>query len=118
MSDTARRSQLSSHNEDGSLVLVVIVIVLLLLLASVTLAAVIPGFRAATTAANGEQAVAQANAGLSDALFRLDQMGDNVTDFCVGNPPASLIPTGVTCMVGGASPFRALPDCSTRWRQT
>ncbi len=109
MRDTARQPSFESRNEDGSLVLVVIIIVLLLLLASVTLAAVIPGFRVATTAANGEQAVAQANAGLSDALFRLDQMGDNVTDFCVGNPPATLVPTGVTCMVGGSSPLASAP---------
>ncbi|MHB1510489.1 MAG: hypothetical protein ACYCVV_14315 [Acidimicrobiales bacterium] len=86
-----------------------IIAVLLLLLASVTLAAVIPGFRVATTAVNGEQAAAQANAGLSDALFRLDQMGDNVTDFCIGDPPANLIPTGLSCMVSGPSPLPSAP---------
>ncbi len=109
MTDTARQPPFARGNEDGSLVLVVIIVVLLLLLASVTVAAVIPGFRIATTAANGEQAVAQADAGLSDALFRLDQMGDNVTDFCVGNPPASLIPSGLTCMVSGSSPLASAP---------
>lgn len=80
-----------ARDDSGNLIAVLVLVVVLAALAAVTLAAVIPSFGTATTSQNGEQAVAQANSGLSDALLQLDQMGDQVSSFCVGSPPASLL---------------------------
>lgn len=76
-------------DDSGNLVAVLILIVVLATLIAVTIAAIVPTFSTATSAQNGEQAVAQANSGLSDALLKLDQMGDQVSSFCVGAAPSS-----------------------------
>lgn len=76
-------------------------------------AAVLPStFSTASSSQAGEQAVSQANSGVSDALFRLDQMGDSISGFCVGTPPASVLPAGLTassCMVEGTTALTSAP---------
>jgi hypothetical protein len=79
------------RGDEGNLVAVLVLLVALALLSVVTAAAIVPTFHVATTSQTGEQAVAQANSGLSDALFQLDQMGDQVSSFCLGDPPTSLL---------------------------
>lgn len=57
--------------------------------------------------------VAQAHAGISDALFRLDQMGNHPSPFCVGAPPADALPSGLTlasCVPSGPTPLPSAPD--------
>ena len=100
------------RDDSGNLVAAIVLITVIALLASVTIAAVVPSFSTAHTAQSGEQAVAQANAGLSDALFHLDQMGDAPTSFCAGDPPASLLPSGMTdssCYLTGSAPVPSAP---------
>jgi hypothetical protein len=65
----------------------------------------------ATTAAQGEQAVEQASAGVDDVLFRLDQMGQSVASFCEGSPPAGVaLPAGVAnCSPSGTGPVPGAP---------
>lgn len=82
------RSQLSKRGEEGNLVLVLVLIVGLTILSLIAVGSVIGGISVASSTTAGAQAVAQVNAGVSDALFHLDQMGDSVHSYCVGTPPA------------------------------
>jgi hypothetical protein len=106
------REAVASRGDAGNLVAVIILVFVLAALIVVTVGATVPTFHVATSAQNGEQAVAQANSGLSDALFQLDQMGDQVSSFCVGQPPASLLASaGLTSCVNetAAHPVPAAP---------
>ncbi|MHB1781847.1 MAG: hypothetical protein ACYCTE_03990 [Acidimicrobiales bacterium] len=97
-----------SRSDEGSLVLTLVIVLALSMLVAVSVSSVIGGLPTAARSAQGAEAVAQAHAGLSDALFRLDQMGDNATSFCVGTPPADLLPSGLTsasCAPGGNEPL-------------
>ena len=86
--DRVRRSRwVVDRDDSGNLVVVLILIVVLAALSAVTIAAVIPPFHTATSSQNDEQAVAQANSGLSAALLQLDQMGDQASNFGVGECP-------------------------------
>jgi hypothetical protein len=91
-----RRLALRERGDDGNLVLVLVLVLALVLAATTTIAVLIPGFTTAQTSQTGEQAVAQADAGLSDALFRLDQAGDGAASFCVGKVAASALPSDLT----------------------
>jgi hypothetical protein len=96
------------RNDDGSLVLTLVLIVALSMLIAVSVSSVIGAFPTAAQSQTGTDAVAQAHAGLSDALFRLDQMGDNATSFCVGTPPAGVLPSDLTsaqCSPSGTEPL-------------
>jgi hypothetical protein len=97
--------------DEGNLVLVLVLIVALSLLAVATLASLVPTFAVAHTSQTGEEAVAQANAGLDDALYHLDQLGDNVASFCVGSPPASLMSSAglSSCFLTGSVPLSNAP---------
>lgn len=103
------------HGDDsGNLIAVLILIVVLALLITVTVEALVPTFGTASTSQFGENAVAQANSGLSDALFRLDQLGDNASSFCVGTgiPSSLLTNAGLTssdCLSGSGPPLSNAP---------
>lgn len=96
----------AGRDDSGNLVLVLVLVLALAALSAVTMAAVVPTFHTATSAQNGEQAVAQANSGLSAALFQLDQMGDQASSFCVGNAPSSEMAKAdlASCEDGHATP--------------
>jgi hypothetical protein len=86
--------------DEGSIVIVAVLTVALAIVSTVSVVSVVNGLDVASTATFGEQAVAQANAGVSDALFRLDQMGGDVSSFCEGIPPSGVpLPSGVTSWV-------------------
>jgi hypothetical protein len=109
-----RMAELRRRGDDGNLVAVLVLVGVLSLVIAITVAALIPTFTVATTSQQGEQAVAQANAGLSDALFHLDSLGDNPSSFCVGNfsqiPSNLLSGTGITnCYLSGSSPLPSAP---------
>lgn len=87
----------ADERESGSIVAVLVLLVALAIVALVAAATVGNGFGVASRAKESEQAIAAANAGVSDALFHLDQMGDNVESFCLGTPPSGYsLPAGVT----------------------
>jgi len=95
--------------ESGSIVAVLVLLVALAVVALVAAATVGNGFGIASRAQQSEQAIAAANAGVSDALFHLDQMGDNVESFCLGTPPAGYsLPAGVTSCLPGLATVRGL----------
>jgi hypothetical protein len=97
------------RDDDGNLVLVLVLVVVLALLMGIIVAALTPSFATARSSTAGEQAVAQANTGLSDALFHLDQIGDNVASFCAGTPPASVWPSSTPCFITGNAPVASAP---------
>ncbi len=99
-----------SRSDEGSLVLTLVIVLALSMLVAVSVTSVVGGLPTAARSQQGAEAVAQAHAGLSDALFRLDQMGDNATSFCVGSPPADLLPstlTSASCSPAGTEPLGA-----------
>jgi hypothetical protein len=96
------------NTDDGSLVLTLVLIAALSALAVVSVSSVMGAIPTATQSVQGADAVAQAHTALSDALFRLDQMGDNSTSFCVGTPPDGTMPSDLTsseCSPSGAEPL-------------
>lgn len=102
------RSILRGRDDEGSIVMVAILVVGLAIVSTMTVTTVLNGNNATSTATQGEQAVAQANAGVSDALFRLDQMGQSVSSFCEGAPPAgATLPAGT--LTTGCSPSTSPP---------
>ena len=93
----SRSSPTASADDDGQMVAVLVLVVVLVILSLVAVTTVTNGLNVAHIATTGEQAVAQANSGVSDAMFRIDQMGDSVSPFCLGTPPAGVsMPAGVT----------------------
>ena len=83
--------------DEGQMVAVLVLVVVLIILSLVAVTTVTNGLNVAHIATTGEQAVAQANSGVSDAMFRVDQMGDSISPFCLGTPPAGTSkPAGVT----------------------
>ena len=106
-----RVDRLRDRGEEGNLVVVVILVAVMALVVGIAVATLAPTFGVAHTSQTGEQAVAEANAGLSDALFHLDQLGDNAASFCVGNPPANLLSAAnlASCYVTGTSPLPSAP---------
>lgn len=100
------------RGDEGNLVLTVVLLFVVVALAATTLSAILGGVPTALQSQSGAYVVAQARAGVSDALFRLDQMGDNPVDFCVGDPPASALPgdlTPASCAPSGPTPLPSVP---------
>jgi hypothetical protein len=100
-------------DEEGNLVAALILVFVLLVTAATAVATLQGGFGTADRTTSGAAATADANAGLRDALFRLDQLGDSITPFCVGQPPDQyLAAAGLTdddCVPGGRRPIPSAP---------
>jgi Tfp pilus assembly protein PilX len=77
------------RDERGSLIVAVMVMMVLVALSSVVVARTVSAQKSGRQAQDFSGALAQGDAGLSDALFRIDQLGTNpATTFCVGNNAA------------------------------
>jgi hypothetical protein len=81
-----------SRDERGNMIVVMAVIMVLLFLSIAVVARTTSGLRSTRQGQDFSAALAQADAGLSDALFRIDQLGtDPATTFCVGNNVACTV---------------------------
>ena len=77
------------RDERGSLIVAVMVMMVLVLLSSVVVARTLAGLKSTKQSQDFSGALAQADGGLSDALFRIDQLGTNpAATFCVGGNAA------------------------------
>jgi Tfp pilus assembly protein PilX len=80
------------RDERGNMIVVVSVIMVLLFLSIAVVARTTSGLRSTRQGQDFSAALAQADAGLSDALFRIDQLGnDPATTFCVGDNAACTV---------------------------
>ena len=80
-----RQLRPTRHDERGSLIIAMGVIMILLMLSAVVLARTISSMASVRQDQDFSAALAQADAGLSDSLFRIDQFATNdITSFCVG----------------------------------
>src|SRR5207253_7285654 len=76
-----------TRDEGGNMIVAVSVIMVLTVLSMAVLARTIGGLRSSRQGQDFNGALAQADAGLSDALFRIDQQGNApAASFCVGPP--------------------------------
>ena len=92
---SARR--VARGKDEGQLVTVLVLVVGLFILSLVAVVTVANGILVAHSDTTGEQAVAQANSGIRDALFHIDQMSDSIQPFCLGTPPSGTsMPSGVS----------------------
>src|SRR4029079_17652191 len=74
------------RDERGNMIVVMAVIMVLLFLSIAVVARTTSGLKSTRQGQDFSAALAQADAGLSDALFRIDQLGlDPATTFCVCN---------------------------------
>lgn len=81
-----RMTSRCERDERGSLIVAVMVTMVLMLLSSVVVARTLSGLKNVRQSQDFSGALAQADAGLSDALFRIDQLGTNpAATFCVGS---------------------------------
>jgi hypothetical protein len=97
---TAHRS--SERDERGSVVIAVTVIMILVLLSLTVLARTLTGLASVRQNQDFSASLAQADAALSDALFRIDQFGANdISSFCVGND-AKCFPTSLPAAAAGS----------------
>ena len=107
------RELFKRRGDEGNIVAVAVLMIVLVALAGVAVAVLPGGFTIASSSQQGEQAVAQANDGLRDATFRLDQMGDSITNFCAGSPPSALLAaaglTAAQCSPSGRVPLANAP---------
>jgi hypothetical protein len=79
----------ATRDERGNIVVVVAVIMVLMFLSTAVAARTISGLKSTRQGQDFSAALPQADAGFSDALFRIDQMGTApAAAFCVGNNPA------------------------------
>jgi type II secretory pathway pseudopilin PulG len=92
----------SGRDEQGSIIVAVSVIMILTLLSLAVLARSITAIASVRQNQDFSASLAQADAALSDALFRIDQFGSsNTTSFCVGNDP-KCNPTSLPAAPSGA----------------
>jgi Tfp pilus assembly protein PilX len=78
-----------SRGERGNIIVVMAVIMVLLFLSIAVVARTTSGLRSTRQGQDFSAALANADAGLSDALFRIDQLGnDPAATFCVGGNAA------------------------------
>ncbi len=75
------------RSEEGALAVVLAIMTVIALFATVLVTGVAGDISNVDSAANIQQARALAQAGVSDALFRIDQMGGTTSSFCVGPAP-------------------------------
>ncbi len=84
-----------NHDERGSMIVAVTVIMMLTMLSATVLARTISAMASVRQNQDFAASLAQADAALSDALFRIDQFGINdIESFCVG-PDSHCSPTSV-----------------------
>lgn len=81
------------QGEEGSLVVLISILMIVVLIGMGFLVTVFGDMSNSLQVANIEAARSQALAGVSDALFRLDQMGPNYQNFCVGQEPWCTVPS-------------------------
>jgi hypothetical protein len=80
------------RDESGNLIVIIGVIMVLTFLTVAVTARTMSGLTSTKKGQDFSGALAQADAGLSDALFRFDQLGAApATSFCVGNNPACTV---------------------------
>lgn len=98
-------------DEHGSLIVVLLVILVLATLGAAVLTQVVASDKTAFAAQNHDAAVSAAEAGVSDALFRLDQQTGTSPDFCVlGAGKSTITPTD--CPTPVATSVPGAPDVS------
>jgi hypothetical protein len=82
------------RDQDGNLIVAVSVIMVLMLLSVAVLTRTLSGLTSARQGQDFNGALAQADAGLSDALFRMDQQGNAAaSSFCVGTSGSCGLPS-------------------------
>jgi hypothetical protein len=82
----------TKRDEAGNVIVIIGVIMVLTLLSIAVVARTMAGLKSTKQGQDFSGALAQADAGLSDALFRFDQMGvAPATNFCVGPNPACTV---------------------------
>jgi hypothetical protein len=82
------RSLSSRGEERGSIIIAMTVILILFLVAVGTLARVLDGLTVSSKTRDFSSALGVAEAGVSDALFRIDQQTGATSSFCIGSDPA------------------------------
>jgi hypothetical protein len=82
----------SRKDERGNMIVAVGVIMVLAMLSAAVVARTVAGMHSAREGQDFSGALANADAGVSDALFRLDQLGTApAATFCVGNGPSCTV---------------------------
>src|SRR5436190_4640529 len=77
------------RDERGNMIVVMAVIMILMFLSIAVVARTVSGLHSTRQGQDFSSALANADAGVSDALFRIDQLGTAAaTTFCVGNNAA------------------------------
>ncbi len=84
---------LDRQGEEGSLIVLISILMIVVLIGMGFLITVFGDMSNSLQVANVEAARSQALAGVSDALFRLDQMGPDYQNFCVGQEPWCTVPS-------------------------
>ncbi len=79
--------------EEGSLIVLISILMIVVLIGMSFLITVFGDMSNSLQVANVEAARSQALAGVSDALFRLDQMGPDYQSFCVGQATWCTVPS-------------------------
>jgi hypothetical protein len=86
------RSLRRDRDEHGSLIVAVGVIMVLALLSAAVVARTLAGLHSSRQGQDFSAALASADAGLSDALFRVDQTGiASASTFCIGPKPSCVL---------------------------
>ena len=123
MLKSALRRVLSRRDESGSLIVALTIIMVVFLLGSVLAARVIGNQMLVLSRQSTANAVSAADAGVSDALFRLDQ-GPSTSKFCVNRVNGVTDTNCVAGSVPGASgvsynaytvPANTTPSLATEW---
>src|SRR5258706_11863137 len=83
------------RDERGNMIVVMAVILVLMGLSIAVVARTVAGLHSTRQGQDFSSALPNADAGLSDALFRIDQLGINpAASFCVGNNAACSLTSG------------------------
>jgi hypothetical protein len=117
---------LRTRDDRGSLIIVLSIILVLITLSSYLFAKVVGNNEIIRARQNTFSGVTGANAGLSDALFRLDQGGSDVgttSSFCLNPsyPSCTVTPAGSTPQLNGIAyvartvPAGTSPSTATQW---
>ena len=80
------------RDERGNMIVVMAVIMILMALSVAVVSRTIAGLHSTRQGQDFSAALGSADSGVSDALFRIDQLGNaNAATFCVGNNPACTV---------------------------
>jgi Tfp pilus assembly protein PilX len=87
-----QNEQHRARSEHGNMVVAVSVMMVLAMLSAAVVARTLAGLRSTRQGQDFSAALANADAGVSDALFRIDQLGSAAASaFCVGPDPACTV---------------------------